>query len=445
MGRECISIHIGQAGVQMGMSSWELYLLEHGISKDGIRNRCDDDSDTFTTFFDEIEGSKKYVPRAVMIDLEPSVIDTVRCDYKELFHPEQMISGKEDAANNYARGRFSVGLAILDSVTDRIRKIADSCSGVNGFLLYHSFGGGTGSGLTASIIHELCQEFPKKSKLEFAVYPAPQISTAVVEPYNTILSSHSTMDESDCAFMVDNQAIYDICKKKINIDRPNYQNLNRLAAQFMSSLTASLRFDGQLNLDLTEFQTNLVPYPRIHFPFAAYSPVTSRRKANHNSYTVADITSDCFDPSYQMVKCHTADAQYMSCCLLYRGDVVPKDVNAAIDAVRNKKKISFVKWCPTGFKVGINREPPSMIAEGDMPEVPRAVAMLANTTGMAGAWRKVNHKFALMFAKRAFIHWYIEEGMEEMDFTEAQQNLLALEADYKEIAKDSADIAAVEV
>ena len=103
-------------------------------------------------------------------------------------------------------------------------------------------------------MERLSVDYGKKSKLEFSIYPAPQVSTAVVEPYNSILTTHTTLEHSDCAFMVDNEAIYDICRRNLDIERPTYTNLNRLIGQIVSSITASLRFDGALNVDLTEFQ-----------------------------------------------------------------------------------------------------------------------------------------------------------------------------------------------
>ena len=98
-------------------------------------------------------------------------------------------------------------------------------------------------------------------------------------------------------------------------------------------------------------QTNLVPYPRIHFPLATYAPVISAEKAYHEQLTVSEITNMCFEPANQMVKCDPRHGKYMACCLLFRGDVVPKDVNAAIATIKTKRTIQFVDWCPTGFKV----------------------------------------------------------------------------------------------
>merc|ERR1712227_740173 len=183
--RECISVHIGQAGVQIGNACWELYCLEHGIQPDGhMPSDKTFGDDSFQTFFSET-GSGKHVPRAVFVDLEPTVIDETRVGtYRQLYHPEQLINGKEDAANNYARGHYTIGKEVVDLVLDRIRKLADACTGLQGFLLFHSFGGGTGSGFASLLMERLS--------------------------------------------VVDNEAIYDICRRNLDIERPTYSNLNRL-------------------------------------------------------------------------------------------------------------------------------------------------------------------------------------------------------------------------
>uniref|UniRef100_A0AC35U8U5 Tubulin alpha chain n=1 Tax=Rhabditophanes sp. KR3021 TaxID=114890 RepID=A0AC35U8U5_9BILA len=441
MVREVVSIHIGQAGCQIGNACWELYCLEHGIQPDGSMpssgDHVGDRHDSFTTFFSET-GNSKYVPRALMVDLEPSVIDEIRTNtYRKLFHPDFLISGKEDAANNYARGHYTIGKEIIDLTMSRINKIAENCTSIQGFLIFHSFGGGTGSGFTSLLMERLSVDYGKKSKLEFSVYPAPQISTAVVEPYNAILTTHTTLEHSDCSFIVDNEAIYEICKRNLNVSSPSYTNLNRLIAQVVSSITASLRFDGALNVDLNEFQTNLVPYPRIHFPLVTFAPIVSAERAYHESLSVQDITNECFQYKNQMVKCNPANGKYLSVCLLYRGDCNSKDVNVAISKIKQNKNVRFVDFVPTGFKVGLNWQPTQNVSGGDMAKSPRSVAMLANTTAISECWSRLDQKFDLMFSKRAFVHWYVGEGMEEGEFSEAREDLAALEKDYAEVGQDS--------
>uniref|UniRef100_A0A804QPW0 Tubulin alpha chain n=1 Tax=Zea mays TaxID=4577 RepID=A0A804QPW0_MAIZE len=130
--------------------------------------------DAFNTFFSET-GSGKHVPRAIFVDLEPTVINEVRTgSYRQLFHPEQLISGKEDAANNFARGHYTVGMVIVDLCMDRVRKLADNCTGLQGFLVFNAVGGGTGSGLGSLLLERLSVDYGRKSKLGFTIYPSPQ-------------------------------------------------------------------------------------------------------------------------------------------------------------------------------------------------------------------------------------------------------------------------------
>ncbi|KGL98606.1 Tubulin alpha-1C chain, partial [Charadrius vociferus] len=436
--RECISIHVGQAGVQIGNACWELYCLEHGIQPDGQMpsdKTIGGGDDSFNTFFSET-GAGKHVPRAVFVDLEPTVIDEVRTGtYRQLFHPEQLITGKEDAANNYARGHYTIGKEIIDLVLDRIRKLVSIPWGLTGSKVGcgedgkpHAWGRGGQADLVWVLVQhwfDWCGYLSSFERLVPTLGLAPGLAGPAV-PLAPLgeLPAHQRLSWLPTGLCGTSGSCWEL---------PGHPG------EYKSSITASLRFDGALNVDLTEFQTNLVPYPRIHFPLATYAPVISAEKAYHEQLSVAEITNACFEPANQMVKCDPRHGKYMACCLLYRGDVVPKDVNAAIATIKTKRSIQFVDWCPTGFKVGINYQPPTVVPGGDLAKVQRAVCMLSNTTAIAEAWARLDHKFDLMYAKRAFVHWYVGEGMEEGEFSEAREDMAALEKDYEEVGADSVE------
>lgn len=436
--RETLSIHIGQAGIQIGSELWKLFSVEHGIAANGkLENHGDSCTETGRNTFFEETNREKFVPRSIFIDTEPSIIDELRrCDYRDLFNPNYSFSGKEDSANNFVRGYHTLGCLLIEPVNEKIRQIVEHTNNLQGFFLYHSFGGGTGSGFSAKLLEALTDDYPRLTKLQVAIHPAPSISSTIVEPYNSVLTTHSTLDQVDCAFMFDNQAMYDIMREKVCIDQPTYLHLNRLMSQVLSGITASLRFNGSLNVDLDDFQTNLVPFPRIHFPIASFAPIMNITKETYEPATVADITQQVFDSSHLMMKCDLTVGKFMACCMLYRGDVVAKDINSAIQAIKNQRMIQFVNWCPTGFKIGNNNKPPVSVPYSELSSSIRGVSMLAATTAIQGVFGALNRKFDMMYQKRAFLHWYLDEGMEMYEFDEARTNLATLEKDYEEVNID---------
>jgi len=211
------------------------------------------------------------------MDLEPGTMDSVRAGpFGQLFRPDNFVFGQTGAGNNWAKGHYTEGAELIDSVLDVVRKEAEGCDCLQGFQVTHSMGGGTGSGMGTLLISKIREEYPDRIMETFSVFPSPKVSDTVVEPYNATLSVHQLVENADEVQVIDNEALYDICFRTLKLTTPTYGDLNHLVSAAMSGVTACIRFPGQLNSDLRKMAVNLIPFPRLHFFMIGFAPLTSR-------------------------------------------------------------------------------------------------------------------------------------------------------------------------
>lgn len=405
---------------------------EHGIEPSG-RYRGDSELqlERINVYYNEASGGK-YVPRAILVDLEPGTVDAVRSGpFGELYRPDNFVYGQSGAGNNWAKGHFTEGADILESVLDVVRKEAEGCDCLQGFQLVHSLGGGTGSGLGTLLIGNLGEEYPDRIMNTFSVVPSPKVSDTVVEPYNATLSLNQLIDHSDQSYCIDNEALYDICFRTLKLKTPTYGDLNHLVSLTMSGVTTCLRFPGQLNADLRKLAVNMVPFPRLHFFMPGFVPLTSRGGQQYRALTVPELTMQMFDSKNMMAACDPRTGRYLTVAAIFRGRMSMKEVDEQMLNIQVKNKDFFVKWIPHNVKTAVCDIPPRGLK--------MSATFIGNTTAIQELFKRISEQYTAMFRRKAFLHWYVGEGMDEEDFSEAENNLMDLLSEYQQYQDATAE------
>ncbi|XP_059185297.1 tubulin beta-1 chain [Centropristis striata] len=431
--REIVHLQIGQCGNQIGSKFWEVISEEHGLDASGI---YEGDSplqlERVNVYFNEAHGGK-FVPRALLVDLEPGTMDSVRGSrFGGLFRPDNFIHGNSGAGNNWAKGHYTEGAELVEQVIDRVRHESESCDCLQGFQLVHSLGGGTGSGMGTLIINKIREEYPDRILNTFSIMPSPKVSDTVVEPYNATLSVHQLLENTDETFCIDNEALYDICFRTLKLTTPTYGDLNHLVCMTMSGVTTSLRFPGQLNADLRKLAVNMVPFPRLHFFMPGFAPLTARGSHQYRALTVPELTQQMFDARNMMTACDPRRGRYLTVAGIFRGQMSTKQVDEQMLAMQQKNSNYFVDWIPHNVKVAVCDIPPRGLKMSS--------TFIGNNTAIQEIFRRVGEQFSMMFRRKAFLHWYTGEGMDELEFTEAENNLNDLVSEYQQYQDATADL-----
>jgi tubulin epsilon len=315
--REIVTVQVGQCGNQIGNKFWSILLKEHENTPD-----TDDALSAFFRFAPQPDGRTHAMKaRSLLVDMECGPLqETMRSPLGALFDETQYVMDVYGAGNNFEHGFGEYGPKYRDRFCENLRRVVEHCDSLQTFFVMHSLGGGTGSGVGSYLLGLLHDEYPEVFRFSACVYPAED-ADVVTAPYNSILSTNQLIEHADCVFPIDNLALQSFAAlelaqskkaktgnqdsaayaanagpppagiastKSKNAKDKGFDEMNNVAARMLSHLTASSRFNGEMNVDMNEICTNLVPYPKIHFLMTALSP---QRAASGRAMTMSSSSA----------------------------------------------------------------------------------------------------------------------------------------------------------
>jgi len=474
MPRELITIQVGQCGLQLGTRFWDLALKEHAAySKDPVYD------DALSSFFHNVDMRESKNPRriplgdgrgkirslkarSVLVDMEEGVINKVlKGPLGELFTEHQLIKDVSGSGNNWAHGHCEYGRKYSSHILEAVRREAETCDSLQSFFLMHSLGGGTGSGLGTHILGQLADEFPDVYRFTTAVFPSED-DDVITSPYNSVLSLNELIEHADCILPIENQALINICsristRKDITqsqsrglgkvprkygstiLHKPKkskkhkeekykaFDDMNTVAANLLCNLTCSMRFEGNLNVDLNEITMNLVPFPRLKLLLSSIAPLATLadKKLAVGARSLDQMFTNAFSGECQLTTLNPRSSTYLACGLIVRGKGVEvSDINRNID--RMKPKLKLVPWNQDGFKIGLCAAPPA--------HQPYSTLCLANNCAIKDVLNNLGDRFNKLYRVRAHVHHYTEY-MDIKDMSKALRNVYDLAKRYEEIEK----------
>nr|KAF6488233.1 hypothetical protein HJG63_020098 [Rousettus aegyptiacus] len=217
----------------------------------------------------------------------------------------------------------------------------------------------------------------------------------VVEPYNATLSVHQLVENTDETYCIDNEALYDICFRTLKL------------------------------------AVNMVPFPRLHFFMPGFAPLTSRGSQQYRALTVPELTQQMFDAKNMMAACDPRHGRYLTVAAVFRGRMSMKEVDEQMLNVQNKNSSYFVEWIPNNVKTAVCDIPPRGLK--------MSATFIGNSTAIQELFKRISEQFTAMFRRKAFLHWYTGEGMDEMEFTEAESNMNDLVSEYQQYQDATAE------
>ncbi|KAF9978881.1 gamma-tubulin [Actinomortierella ambigua] len=399
----------------------EIITIQAGHSDGTLEDFATETGDRKDVFFYQADD-EHYIPRAILLDLEPRVINTITSSaYANLYNPENIFLSKDGggAGNNWSLG-YSAGEREAEEILEKLDREADGSDSLEGFMLLHSIAGGTGSGLGSFLLESLNDRYPKKLIQTYSVFPNnEEMSDVVVQPYNSLLSLKRLTQNADCVIVLDNAALTRIACDRLHIANPTFAQTNQLVSTVMSASTTTLRYPGYMNNDLVGMIASLIPTPKCHFLQTSYTPFASDGVDHTKSVrktTVLDVMRRLLQPKNRMVSTTPSKKScYVSILNIIQGEADPTDVHKSLLRIRERRLAAFIPWGPASIQVALTKKSPYI-------HTPHRVSglMLANHTSIASLFKRTCDQYDRLRKRNAFLEPYkqgslSDRALEEFD------------------------------
>ena len=453
MPREIITLQVGQCGNQIGMEFWKMLCQEHGIRKDGILEPyAASGTDRKDVFFYQADD-EHYIPRALLIDLEPRVINAIQTsDYRNLYNQENIFLSKHGggAGNNWARG-YNEAETCQEELIDMLDREADGSDSLEGFCLLHSIAGGTGSGVGSFLLEAINDRYPKKLIQCYSVFPhLTETSDVVVQPYNSMLTLKRLTQNADAVVVLDNTALNRIATERLKLSTPTFSQVNSLVSTVLATSTATLRFPSYMNNDMVGLLANLIPTPKCHFLMTGYTPLSLPSFATASpavaaagvptggivrKTSVMDVMRRLLHSKNSMVSSNTRKGAYISILNIIQGDNIdPSEIHRSLQRIRERRLARFIRWGPASIQVALSRQSPYVQTSNKVSGL-----MLANHTSIAGLFDRCVKQYDKLRSRNAFLENYRQEPMfaDSLDeFDDARDVVCSLSDEYRAAEAD---------
>lgn len=231
----------------------------------------------------------------------------------------------------------------------------------------------------------------------------------VAESRNATLRVYQHTGNTDDAFCIDNEALYDVCFRALKLAIPPYRHLNHLVSATVSAVTKYLRFPGQLNMDLPKLAVNIITLPRFHAFMPGFMLLNSRGMQKYVTVVEPEVTEKIFDAKNVMVDYYSRHCLFLTIAAIFRARKCKKGVDERVPSIQERYRSFCIEWIPRNSETTIWDVPPDGLK--------MSVSIIGNSNTIQELFKGMPEQFTVMFAHK--LHsWYTGERMDKIEFTE---------------------------